>query len=371
MTVLETTENSEWHGPRVKERTNNARLTFSVREQVTTMARDMGVNKFLAAAVWAGLWLSLTGCASITHPFPAEADNTCQVEFIVLGTGQDAGAPQIGHPEDPAWGDGALGLTATSAALVDHRAGARYLFEASPDIGAQLNQLDALAPMQTGALGLSGVFITHAHIGHYAGLMYFGREAAGARDLNVYAMPRLASFLEQNGPWEQLVSLGNISIQRTANHAATMLGAGLSVTPHRVPHRDEYSETVGFVIQSADKSILFLPDIDSWDEWRDEFDTRIEDMIAAVDVAYLDATFFSDTELPGRDMSSIPHPRVSGSMDRFDALAPDQKRKVRFIHINHTNPIRFARSPQAISVSQRGYGIAKAGERVCLVTGSS
>eukprot|EP00957_Ditylum_brightwellii_P156501 11911053-Ditylum_brightwellii.AAC.1 len=65
-----------------------------------------------------------------------------------------------------------------------------------------------------------GIFLTHAHIGHYTGLMYLGREALGAVDVPVYAMPRMRSFLKNNGPWSQLVSLGNINIQNLEEKSA-------------------------------------------------------------------------------------------------------------------------------------------------------
>jgi len=69
-----------------------------------------------------------------------------------------------------------------------------------------------------------------------------------------------------------------------------------------------------------------------------ELETRIETLIAKVDVAYLDGTFHADGEIPGRDMSAIPHPLITSSMKRFAALPPKQRGKVWFVHLNHTNP---------------------------------
>lgn len=290
----------------------------------------------------------------------------CDAAFIILGAGQDAGAPQIGYKNDAAWTAPEHRLLATSAALVDKKTGARYLFEATPDISEQLHALDLAAPHGDGPLGLDGVFLTHAHIGHYAGLMFFGREAAGTDALPVYAMERMTRFLRNNGPWEQLVSLGNIDLRTMTADEAAALPGGLSVTPLQVPHRDEYSETVGYVIEGPDKSALFLPDIDSWREWATTYEHAIEDVLAQVDYAFVDATFYSDDELPNRDMSKIPHPRVADSMDHFDAINPETRAKVYFIHINHTNPIRFADSQEAGEVRSRGYHIARRGDRVCL-----
>lgn len=318
--------------------------------------RRTALKLISGAAIICGLW----GCG------PAEVAQSCDVEFIILGTAQDAGAPQIGNNDDPAWQNASLKAHATSAALVDHQLGARYLFDATPDLREQLHSLDAIAPPNPDKpLGLAGIFLTHAHIGHYAGLIFLGHESAGTKNLNVYAMPRMAEYLRGNGPWSQLVEFENIKLQPLATSAAANLEGALSVTPYQVPHRDEFSETVGFEISSANKSVLFLPDIDSWEEWN-KYGQTIEARLAAVDYAFLDATFYDDNELPGRDMSAIPHPRVTESMDRFDKLPKAEREKVRFIHLNHTNAARFADSDISKEIAGRGYKLAKAGERYCL-----
>ena len=291
---------------------------------------------------------------------------SCSAEFIILGTAQDAGAPQIGNNDDPAWTDGSLKGHATSAALVNHESGSRFLFEATPDLREQLFRLDEMAPpTNDDPLGLSAVFLTHAHIGHYAGLIFAGHESAGTKGLNVYAMPRMTNYLQSNGPWSQLVDFGNIELRPLTAGKPTHFTNDIKVTPYQVPHRDEFSETVGFEISGGTKSVLFLPDIDSWEEW-ENYGQSIEARLTAVDYAFLDATFYDDNELPGRDMSAIPHPRVTESMDRFDKLPKSQREKVRFIHLNHTNPARFENSEISKEIAQRGYKLAKAGERYCL-----
>lgn len=290
----------------------------------------------------------------------------CDVSLLVLGVAQDAGKPQIGNPDDPAWRDASLRRLATSLALIDRRGdGARrWLFEATPDVREQLHHLNVVAPGEA-PLALDGVFITHAHIGHYAGLMMFGHEAAGAQDIPVYVMPRMADFLAGNGPWSQLVRYHNIYLAIMTDGAAEDLGDAISVTPFLVPHRQEFSEVAGFIIRGPSKSALFIPDIDSWEDW-DEAGVRIEDMIAKVDAALLDATFFSGEELPGRDMSKIPHPTVAHSMDRFRDLPPAEKAKVRFIHMNHTNPLHDPHAPQQSEVTKAGFSVAREGDELCL-----
>ncbi|MHA7871908.1 MAG: MBL fold metallo-hydrolase [Hyphococcus sp.] len=317
-------------------------------------------------------WIALIAAAMAGACAPAQNEEAnagagaCEVSLIVLGVAQDAGKPQIGNPNDPAWDDPSLRRRATSLALVDHRGVApkRWLFEATPDIAEQLQRLDEAAPVER-PVGLDGVFLTHAHIGHYAGLMLLGHEGAGAQNVTVYAMPRMADFLASNGPWSQLVEYHNIILAIMSDGEPEVLADGISVTPFLVPHRQEFSEVAGFRINGPERSALFIPDIDSWEDW-DAEGVRIEDMIAAVDIAFLDATFYANGEIPGRDMSGFPHPFVSHSMERFAVLPDSEKAKVRFIHMNHTNPLHARDSDERKTVLNNGFKIADEGKRLCL-----
>jgi len=283
--------------------------------------------------------------------------------LVVLGIAQDGGAPQAGYPAEPGWHDPARRRLATSLAVVDPASGGRWLFDASPDFPEQLQRLDEIAPKPDSRPGLSGIFLTHAHIGHYAGLMYLGKEVIGAKDLPVYAMPRMSRFLADNGPWQQLVRLNNITLKPLAADAPVQLAPGLEVTPILVPHRQEYSEVVGFRINGPKVSVLFIPDIDSWAQW-DAQGTRIEDEIAKVDVAYLDGTFFANGEIPGRDMSGFPHPFIGASLARFAALPAKERAKIRYIHLNHTNAALWPDSAERGLVNRSGSRVAEEGERV-------
>lgn len=319
---------------------------------------------------WRALLFStlLAACSQAPAPSPNQPapKQQCDVSLTVLGVAQDGGKPQIANPQDPAWKDPSLRRLATSLALIDRRGGEpkRWLFEATPDIKEQLQRLDETAPVE-GSLGVRGVFLTHAHIGHYAGLMMFGHEAAGAQNVTVYAMPRMADYLAENGPWSQLVHYHNIILAIMSEGQPELIADGIEVTPFLVPHRQEFSEVAGFRIRGPQKSAIFLPDIDSWEDW-DAEGTRIEDIIASVDVAYLDATFYANGEIPGRDMSGFPHPFVSHSMARFESLPAEEKAKVRFIHMNHTNPLHNPEAPERDAVTQAGFHIAEEGEEYCL-----
>jgi len=292
----------------------------------------------------------------------------CPVFLAVLGVAQDAGRPQIGHHEDPAWADPSLRRHATALALIDRREGngapRRWLFEATPDIAEQLYALDRIAPSAS-PVALDGIFLTHAHIGHYAGLMMLGHEAAGAASIPVYVMPRMAEYLKNNGPWSQLVRYDNIELTALANERPEAIAADIEVTPVLVPHRQEYSEVVGFTISGPSRAVLFIPDIDRWSDW-DEQGVRVEARVAGVDRAYLDGTFYSGDELPGRDMSKIPHPPVAASLERFAALGATERSKIHFIHFNHTNPLLSPAAPEREAVAAAGMRIAEEGDRYCL-----
>ena len=311
----------------------------------------------LAAALGVGALL-------FTPPLSAqEAPGICEREIVVLGAGQDAGAPQIGNA-----GDDGPRLLPSSLALIDREAGTRYLFDASPEIIAQLAALDRIEPPGEG-LGIDGIFLTHAHIGHYLGLAYLGREAAGASGVPVYAMPRMAEFLRGNGPWSQLVEPGQIEIKEFEDGNVSnpvFLAPDLVVIAFRVPHRDEFSETAGFGIVTPGQRALYLPDLDSWDTFEEESGQSLEDMLEFVDHAFVDATFWNDNELQGRDMSEVPHPRIRAVMDRLSGLSPEERGKIRFIHYNHTNPVRDPQSAESREVSERGFHVARRGDRVCL-----
>ena len=282
-----------------------------------------------------------------------------QSQYItVLGIAQDGGYPQAGCNAEHClrhWRGEENKRQVVSLGLTDQASGQNWLFEATPDFTAQLQQLQ----QTSGLANLSGIFLTHAHIGHYSGLLSLGREAMGAQGMPVYVMPKMKEFLETNAPWSQLVSLGNIKLILMEKDQPIQLASNLRVTPLKVPHRDEFSETVGFRIETAEKSLLFIPDIDKWPLW--DRDIRAE--VARVDVALLDATFYEDGELPNRNMSEIPHPFVAETISLFSPLSESEKRKVKFIHFNHTNPLIFE-GPERNQVKNLGFGVATEGERI-------
>ena len=282
------------------------------------------------------------------------------VTLIVLGTVQDAGSPHIGCIKDCCrylFTNPDHSRKVVSLGIADTINSRIYLFDATPDITYQMMNLNSISGQNTKQTP-DGIFLTHAHIGHYTGLMYLGKEAMNAKNTEVYVMPRMKDFLENNSPWDQLTDLGNISLKLLNNNTEVKLNPSLRVTPVLVPHRDEFSETVGYKIEGVSKKALFIPDIDKWSKW----DRNIKEELGKVDYAFLDATFYNENETGNSDMKEIPHPFVVESMELFKDLSETEKRKIHFIHFNHTNPLLDLNSPQSKTVLQNGFNIAISGQ---------
>lgn len=301
--------------------------------------------------LWSILTVAMLGCVD------QKEDEIKEVGLVVLGTVQDGGSPHIGCKKsccEKLFSKQEYQRKVTALGIFDFIAQKKYLVEASPDIASQIYQLNKFSFKNDSSL-VDGVFLTHAHIGHYTGLMYFGKEATNTKNTPVYAMPKMKIFLEQNGPWSQLVNTNNIKIKTLKNLESLDITKQLQITPFLVPHRDEYSETVGYYIKGPNKTALFIPDIDKWNRW----ETSITALVKEVDYAFLDATFYSGEELNNRTMSEIPHPFILESMKLFNPLNFNEKQKIYFIHMNHTNPALDNKSNAYKTILKNGFNIAE------------
>ena len=235
--------------------------------------------------------------------------------------------------------------------------GLSFLLDVSPDIKAQEDRLLRIPAYAARAIGsgararapFDAIALTHAHIGHYAGLVHFGREAASTDEIPCYCTPSMGAFLSKHAPWEQLVSLRNLVLRPLAFEREVQIWPGLNITALAVPHRGEYTDTVAI---SLNGKLLYVPDIDDWAAW-----PRAREIVAAHEVSLLDATFFSAEELPGREMREVPHPLVPKTLDFFSDLAG--KRRLILTHLNHTNPLTDPNSAATREVTHRGFEVAQ------------
>jgi pyrroloquinoline quinone biosynthesis protein B len=277
--------------------------------------------------------------------------------LTVLGTAQDGGYPHIGCQKIcciNVYNGKNERKNVVSLGLIDIENQKKWLFDASPDMHTQLATIEQNHLKKEEII--DGIFLTHAHIGHYTGLMYFGREAYGKKDIPVFAMPKMQRFLMNNGPWNQLVSLKNITIRKLRKDSTIVLTHKLKVTPFIVPHRDEFSETVGYKIEGNTKTALFIPDIDKWSKWK----KNIIEEVKKVDYAFLDATFLNQYEVT-RVVSEVPHPFIEETIQLFNRETLATKNKIIFIHFNHTNPTIRKKSIERQYIEKLGFRFASEG----------
>ncbi len=305
------------------------------------------------------LTCSLSACRATPDALPPDGPYV-----LVLGTAQDGGLPHIGCRCDRcerARRSHSAGRLVTSLLVADPRDGRRFLVDATPDLRWQVERARH-HPRSRRDQGprpalFDGIFLTHAHMGHYSGLLQLGPEAYSSKEIPTHVSERMAAFLRTNGPWSLLVENKNLDLQILTTGSWHDLGNHLSVLPITVPHRDEFSDTFAFMISGPVRSLLYLPDIDKWERWSEP----IESWIERVDYALLDGSFFADGEIPGRSMKDIPHPFIQESLERFSKLAPEQRAKIHFTHLNHSNPACDPGSKERRAVEAAGMHVAEDG----------
>jgi len=294
-------------------------------------------------------------------------DRAAELYALVLGSAQDAGYPQVGCYTERCERGRALhaegrGRYVSSLALVEPAEERFYLVDATPDIAQQIDLIAEPSFRRRAAerRPFDGIFLTHAHIGHYLGLAVLGNEGMGISDTPVYCTRAMADFLSRNGPWSLMVDQGRIVPHPLALDRWHRIDEHLEVKLWKVPHRDEFSDTVAFVFRSAQSSILFLPDINAWSLW----DRSVAEAIASVDVALLDATFWSLDELPGRSVEDAPHPIILQTMDLLQEVVDGGRSRVILTHLNNSNPALDEGGPEQAEVLRRGFEIAREGTRL-------
>jgi pyrroloquinoline quinone biosynthesis protein B len=296
--------------------------------------------------------IMLIGCNSQTQKKEIKFDH---VSLKVLGTIQDGGIPHLGCNKkccEEYFLNQTQRIGVSSLGISNLKNNKNYLIDATPDINFQLKKLIGNENISK---KLNGIFITHAHMGHYSGLLNLGRESFSSSLVPLFVMPKMHEFISSNGPWDQLVKLKNVDLKSLSNNKPEVLGDNLSIVPFLVPHRDEYSETVGYKIIGPNKTALFIPDIDKWEKW----EISIVELVKEVDYAFLDGTFYDAKEINNRDISEIPHPFIIESLELFKNLSVVDKNKVYFIHLNHTNPAIDKSSAPFKNITYKGFNVAE------------
>lgn len=294
----------------------------------------------------------------------------------MLGTAQDAGVPQVncftGVCQRVRAGELPPPRVA-SLGLVDPASGRRFLVDATPDLVAQVGDLLAVGPgaPEPGTVvplheNLDGILLTHGHMGHYTGLVHLGREAAATRGLPVWCNADMAELLGANEPYRSLVDGGHVELRAVEAGQRFRLSPSLEVEPLDVVHRAELSGTTGYLVHGPRRSVLYVPDADTWDGWPL---WSFEECLERADLALLDGSFFSHDELGHRPQGEVPHPPVRDTLERLEALRAGNAASVPdvlFTHLNHTNPLWLPASRERAAIRRAGFDVAADGERIPL-----
>jgi pyrroloquinoline quinone biosynthesis protein B len=274
------------------------------------------------------------------------ANNPGTTHIVVLGIAQDGGIPQIGCTQK---------ICRTQHHLVSSLAilsgSSMYLIDATPDLREQYAGTIQRYPAFAKPNLFDGIFLTHAHMGHYTGLMYLGKESISTKKTPVFASSEMSDFLTKNAPWSLLFSNQNIDLHPFESGKEIAI-EGAAITPVLVPHRHEFTDTHGFLIRGPHKTLLYISDIDSWEPIRDQ----LRQWLKQADYALLDGTFYSGDELPGRNIKLVPHPTVVDSMALFQSWMPIHS-QIWFTHLNHTNPLLDKDSTESKSFAKTPFGI--------------
>jgi pyrroloquinoline quinone biosynthesis protein B len=281
-----------------------------------------------------------------------------KVILSVIGTAQDGGLP---HPNcfcencKRAINNPNFRRTASALAIVLPEEKKWHLIDATPDLKEQMSKLQMKFRLE-GEI-MSSIFLTHAHMGHLPGLLFLGKEGMNTTNVPVFAGAKMKHLLENNAPWQLLTKLENIMLKDPRNEEAVKINEQFSVLPILVPHRNEFSETFAYWINGPNKKVLYIPDIDRWEEW--EID--IVDACKEADICLLDGTFHSprDLEHIGRDFREVPHPLMTTTMEKLQEVT--SQTDIYFTHLNHSNPALDPTGEERKELLKKGFFIAEDG----------
>lgn len=276
------------------------------------------------------------------------------MQILILGSAQDAGVPQIGCDCSNclyARKNHKFIRFGPSIAILDNEKEYCYLIDASPDIKHQVEIIKRNVPKvkTQKTLPISGVFLTHVHFGHVSGLWTLGKECIDTQEITVFCSEKMCEFLVNNHPFSHMIVRKNLILsEMKINHKYPI--EDFWITSFQVPHRNEYADTVGYVIE-RNKKLLYLPDLDYW---RDDLIKLVE----SVDIALIDGSFYSKDELPGRD--DVPHPPIKETKELLDPT----KTEIHFTHFNHTNLILKREGKERKEILEKGFKIAFDGLKI-------
>ena len=277
---------------------------------------------------------------------------------MILGIAQDGGVPHPGCYCDTCqfhW-DNQIILSPTSLAIFDEKQ--LHLIDVTRNLDRQLRKV--------GDRKVTDIWLTHGHIGHVDGIGLFGKEVMNVKNVKLHASKSMIELIQDSPKWNKLIEDDILIPTQFNSNQSTKVSENLEITPIQVPHRDELTDTHAFMIKGPEKSVLYLPDHDSWEETlglvRQDSVTEWFDSLG-VGTVFLDGTFWSKNELSRQN--EVPHPPVVDSLERLGNLS-GKDLEVFFIHLNHTNPLLIPKSNEIKLLLDSGGRIPIEGQQFIL-----
>ncbi len=276
-----------------------------------------------------------------------------------------------------AWGGEAPAQTQASLAVTAD--GEQwFLLNASPDLRAQILANPPMQPRRPGRDSpIAGAVLTNGDVDAIAGLLTL-RES---QRLALYATPRVLAVLAGNSIFNVLnpdyvarrpLALGQAADLATSEGRATGLRVEAFSVPgkvalyledaaieQRLAQRSE--DTIGLAVSApaTGKRFYYIPGCAALD---DELRMRLR----GASLVFFDGTLWRDDEMirarlgakTGRRMGHLSVSGAAGTIAAFADLGVERKL---FIHINNTNPILCAGSPERTAVEAAGWEVARDG----------
>jgi pyrroloquinoline quinone biosynthesis protein B len=296
------------------------------------------------------------------------------ITAIVLGAAAGGGFPQWNCNCEVcrlAWSGDPRVRPRTQASVAVSVGEGWTLFNASPDLRAQIQATRALHPAGLRNSPIKSVVLTGAEIDQTAGLLSL-RERSPFRLIGTAAT--LAAVA--GNPMFAALAADVVSRQAVSPSEKFNLGDGVEAELFMVPGKaplylegqnpdiaEESAINVGIEIVGGGRRLAYVPGAAT-------MTPALRQRLARADAILFDGTLFTEDEMirsgtgskTGRRMGHMP---IDGEGGSLAALAGLSARKI-FVHINNTNPILIDGSPERRRVEAAGWEVAEDGMEIVL-----
>jgi len=300
------------------------------------------------------------------------------MQIRILGSGAGGGFPQwnCNCRNCAGFRKGTLNAQArTQSSIAISEDGERWiLFNASPDIRAQLASFPAMQPARAlRDTGISAIVLMDSQVDHTTGLLSL-REGL---PLDVWCTRQVHDDLSTGFPLFEMLRHWNgglnwREIEASEQTFFTIPCAPslelttiplLSNAPPYSPRRDNPhpGDNIGLFIRDAQtgRTVLYAPGLG-------QPDNRIKSWMKQADVLLVDGTVWHDDEMirqevgtkTGQQMGHLAQAGEGGMIELLDSMPASRKI---LIHINNTNPILDEDSPERAELAEHGIEVSRDG----------